>query len=71
MMHDHEKSDSAGVAMKPTNKAGQPAERRAGAEGNADQQITRQVQCGAGRSGNHRVRWFTPHGAARTVLWLI
>ena len=25
MMHDHEKSDSAIVAVKPTNKAGQPA----------------------------------------------
>ena len=40
MMHGHEKSDPAIVAMKPTNKAGQPAaesvERRAGAEGNAD-----------------------------------
>ena len=38
MMHDHEKSDPAIVAVKPTNKAGQPAaelvEPRAGAEGN-------------------------------------
>ena len=38
MMHDHEKSDSAIVAVKPTNKAGQPAaelvEPRAEAEGN-------------------------------------
>ena len=25
MMYDHEKSDSAIVAVKPTNKAGQPA----------------------------------------------
>jgi hypothetical protein len=35
MMYDHEKSDSAIVAVKPTNKAGQPAaelaEPRAGA----------------------------------------
>ena len=39
MMYDHEKSDPAIVAVKPTNKAGQPAaelaEPRAGAEGNA------------------------------------
>jgi len=38
VMHGREKSDSAIVAMKPANKAGQPAaewaERRAGAEGN-------------------------------------
>ena len=42
MMYDHEKSDSAIVAVKPTNKAGQPAaelvEPRARAEGNASQQ---------------------------------
>ena len=45
MMHDHEKSDLAIVASKPTNKAGKPAaepvERRAGTEGNARQQSTR------------------------------
>jgi RNA-directed DNA polymerase len=44
MMHGQEKSDPAVVAMKPPNKAGQPAaeevERRAGAEGNADQADT-------------------------------
>jgi hypothetical protein len=48
MMHEHEKSDPAIVVKKPTNKAGQPAaepvERRAGAEGNADQQSTRRAQ---------------------------
>jgi RNA-directed DNA polymerase len=48
MMHDHEKSDSATVAEKPTNKAEQsaaePVERRAGAEGNASQQSTRRTQ---------------------------
>ena len=42
------KSDSAIVARKPTNKAGQPAaepvERRAGAEGNAGQQSTCRAQ---------------------------
>ena len=40
MMHGHEKSDSAIVAMKPPNKAGRPAaeavERRAEAKENAN-----------------------------------
>ena len=44
MMYDHEKSDSAIAAVKPTNKAGQPAaelaEPRAEAEGNVSQQST-------------------------------
>ena len=48
MMHGREKSDTAIVAVKPTNKAGQPAaepvERRAGAEGNASQQSTDRAQ---------------------------
>ena len=48
MMHGREKSDPAIVARKPTNVAGRPAaepvERRAGAEGNADQQSTRRAQ---------------------------
>src|SRR6202522_1794902 len=48
MMHGHGKSDSAIVATKPTNKAGQPAaepvERRAEAKGNASQQSTRRAQ---------------------------
>ena len=48
MMHDREKSDSAIVAGKPTNKAGQPAaepvEPRAEAKGNASQQSTRRTQ---------------------------
>src|ERR687883_609615 len=47
-MHGREKSDPAIVARKPTNAAGRPAaepgERRAGAEGNADQQSTRRAQ---------------------------
>ena len=59
MMHGHEKSDSAIVAMNPANKAeepsvalaaegidaAEPVERRAGAKGNADQQSTRRTQC--------------------------
>ena len=48
MMHGREKSDSAIVAVKSTNKAGRPAaepmERRAEAKGNADQQRTRRAQ---------------------------
>ncbi len=44
MMNGHEKSDPAIVAVKPTNEAGrpgeEPAEPRAGAEGNADQTDT-------------------------------
>ena len=48
MMHDREKSDSAIVAGKLTNKAGKPAtgsvEPRAGAEGNASQQSTHRTQ---------------------------
>jgi RNA-directed DNA polymerase len=47
-MHGREKSDPAILAVKPANKAGQPAaervERRAGAEGNAGQQSTRRAQ---------------------------
>src|SRR5580693_4447243 len=48
MMYDHEKSDPAIVAVKPTNKAGQPGaelvEPRAGAEGNVSQQNTGRAQ---------------------------
>jgi hypothetical protein len=48
MMYDREKSDLAIVAVKPTNKAGQPAaelvEPRAGAAGNASQQSTGRAQ---------------------------
>src|SRR6478752_1861021 len=48
MMHDREKSDSAIVAVKPTNKAvptaAEPVEPRAGAKGNARQQSTHRTQ---------------------------
>jgi len=48
MMYAGEKSDSAIVATKPTNKAGRPAaepvERRAETKGNAGQQSTRRAQ---------------------------
>ena len=54
MMHGHEKSDPAIVAMKLANKAGQPAaelvERRAGTKGNAGQQSTCRTQSRAGVS---------------------
>jgi hypothetical protein len=47
-MYDREKSDPAIVAVKLTNKAGQPAaesvEPRAGAEGNVSQQSTGRAQ---------------------------
>src|SRR5262249_3050527 len=48
MMHGREKSDSAIVAGKPTNKAvptaAEPVERRAGAKGKASQQSTDRAQ---------------------------
>ena len=48
MMHGREKSDSAIVAGKPTNKAvptaAEPVEPRAGAKGNASQQSTHRTQ---------------------------
>ena len=48
MMHGREKSDSAILAGKPTNKAvltaAEPVERRAEAKGNASQQSTRRTQ---------------------------
>ena len=48
MMHDREKSDSAIVAGKPTNKAvltaAEPVEPRVEAKGNASQQSTRRTQ---------------------------
>jgi len=48
MMHGREKSDSAIVATKPTNKAeasaAEPVEPRAGTKGNADQHNTRRAQ---------------------------
>ena len=48
MMHGHEKSDSAIVAVKPANKversAAEPVEPRAETKGNADQQRTRRTQ---------------------------
>jgi RNA-directed DNA polymerase len=58
MMHGHEKSDFAIIAVKPANKvarpvaeqsaaepaAAEPVERRAESKGNADQQSTHQTQ---------------------------
>src|SRR5215475_15819282 len=48
MMHGREKSDSAIVAGKPTNKAvptaAEPVEQRAEAKGNANQQSTDRAQ---------------------------
>jgi RNA-directed DNA polymerase len=48
MMYEPEQSDSAIVATRPANKAGQPVaeqvERRAGTGGSADQQSTLRAQ---------------------------
>jgi RNA-directed DNA polymerase len=61
MMNGREKSDPAVVAMKPANKAGQPAaewvEPRTGAEGNAGQPHTHRAQDRASvPQGRERVR---------------
>jgi len=61
MMNGPEKSDSAIRAMKPANKAGQPAaewaEQRAGTKGNTDQPHTRRTQSrGSVSQGLDRVR---------------
>ena len=61
MMNELEKSDSAIVAVKPANKAGQPAaewvEPRAGTKGNTGQPHTRRTQRRASVSqGLDRVR---------------
>ena len=64
MMYDHEKSDPAIVAMKPTNKARQlaaeSAEPRAGAEGNVSQQ-----KHGPGTVPGNRVTGADAHTAFR------
>ena len=75
MMHGHEKSDPVIVAVKPTNKAEQPAaeesahgptaaesvEPRTGTKGNAGQQSTRQTQSWARVShALDRIRQFEP-----------
>jgi hypothetical protein len=83
MMYDHEKSDSAIVAVKPTNKAGQPAaelvEPRAGAEGNGSRQSTGRAQyrgnrvTGAGAHAEFRenitTRRYTPEVGAVCPNW--
>src|SRR5262245_54063763 len=48
MMHGHEESDSAIVAMKPANKAGQPTAERSVAQPNAAEPVERRV----GTKGN-------------------
>ena len=64
MMYDHEKSDPAIVAVKPTNKAGQPAaelvEPRAGAEGNV-----KSAKHGPGTVPGNRVTGAEAHTAFR------
>src|SRR5579863_6017024 len=51
MMNEPKKSDLVKVALRPANKIAraiaEPAERRTGAEGNANQQSTDRTQCRA------------------------
>ena len=78
MMHGREKSDSAIVAGKPTNKAGQlaaePVEPRAEAEGNASQQSTRRTQSRVSvshaleRIRQNRMPELGPYGSVRGAL---
>jgi hypothetical protein len=69
MMHGREKSDSAIVAGKPTNKAGQlaaePVEPRAEAKGNASQQRTRRTQSRV--SVSHALERIRQTGTKRTL----
>ncbi len=73
MMYDHEKSDPAIVAVKPTNKAGQPAaelvEPRAGAEGNVRQQSTGRAQYRGTVSQSYRQILVTAGPVRRRRLW--
>ena len=72
MMHGREKSDSAIVAVKPTNKVvsatAEPVEPRAGAKGNASQQSTLRTQCrkcvSQALERIRRVRRHSPKGGA-------
>ncbi len=79
MMHEPEKSDSAIVATKPANKAGQlaaePVERRAGTGMNANQQSTCRAQNrGSVSQALGRVRWaatlccLSPHSPGRSRM---
>ena len=64
MMYDHEKSDPAIVAVKPTNKAGQPAaelvEPRVGAKGECET-----AKHGPGTVPGNRVTGAGTHTASR------
>jgi RNA-directed DNA polymerase len=66
MMHENEKSDSAIIATKPADKAGQPAaeqvERRAGTGRDADQQRTCRAQ------NRQRVTGAGPRATSRNDL---
>ena len=70
MMHGREKSDSAIVAGKPTNKAvltaAEPVERRAEAKGNASQQSTRRTQSRV--SVSHALERIRQIGAKKKAL---
>ena len=73
MMNGPEKSDSAIVAMKPVNKAGQPAaewvEQRAGTKGNTGQPHTRRTQSrGSVSPGLERVRGLPSNTRGRSRM---
>jgi hypothetical protein len=82
MMHGREKSDSAIVAGKPTNKAvptaAEPVEPRAGTKGNASQQSTLRTQCRKRvsqalerirRLRRHHPRWEPCAGILHARIW--
>ena len=74
MMHGHGESDSAVVAAKLANKAGQPAaepvEPRAEAEGNADQQSTgRRQSRGTVAQALERIRQAAKRFTVRHPRW--
>src|SRR5882724_10144315 len=58
MMNGPEKSDPAIVAMKPTNKAGQPAAERSAAEPNVAEPVERRTgtKGNAGQQSTHRTQ---------------
>src|SRR6266566_3925695 len=58
MMHGHEKSDFAIVAMKPANKAEQPAAEQSAAEPTATEPVERRAETkgNAGQQSTHRTQ---------------
>ena len=73
MMYDHEKSDSAIVATKPTNKAersaAEPVEPRAETKRNASEQSTYRTQSRIARVTGARARTAAASSAVRYSRW--